>query len=124
MRCGDRIVFPELDFDARVGILSGESDRPQPLRARIEVELSLAAAGRSDELSESFDYRRIEEIVAAASEGVTGLLETIASRILDGLHEESRVTGASVALHKRRPPLGEAVGPIIVELRRVRGGAS
>ena len=120
----DRILLPEIDFQARVGLLPGESERPQALRARLELRMDLEAAAASDEISESFDYRRVPEILeAAVASGPCDLLESLAGRILAAIMEDSRIRAAGVLLTKQSNPLGDAIGPIGVELWREREDA-
>lgn len=125
MSAQDRILLQEIDFEARVGLLPGESERPQALRATLDIRLDLAAAAASDDVADSFDYRRIPEILqAATAAGPCDLLETLAGRILGLVMEDSRVSSAGVRLSKKSNPLGEAVGAIGVELWRERADAT
>ena len=115
----DRILFAELRFDARVGILPGESDSLQPLGGELELCLDLQAVAANDELSEGFDYRHIPELLEGlATAGACGLLETLAARIGDAILVERKVKSVRVRLWKRRPPLGDSVGQVAVELWR------
>lgn len=117
----DRILLPELKFSARVGILPGEAEQAQPLRARLELWLDLDAAARSDRIEDSFDYRRLTGIVEeAVAQGPCGLLEHLAGRMLDGCFADARVRRVRVRLAKLTPVLGEAFGPVAVELDRDR----
>jgi len=119
MNRSDRIFLPDLSFDARVGVLPGESDLPQELSACLEIQLDLGTAAATDAIDQTFDYRRIPEILAGASaQGPCDLLETLAGRILTAILEDRRVQAAGVRLAKRSLPLGPRCGPVSVELWR------
>ena len=118
---GDRIRLRDVRFAAQVGILPGENQVSQPIRADLDLWLDLGAAARSDELGDSFDYRLLPPLFAqVAKAGPFGLLEALAAALLDGLFTHPQLSRVRVRLSKLRPPLGEGVGAVSVELDRER----
>jgi len=115
----DRILLGELEFEARVGILPGESDQPQPLGAELEIRIDLSAAAASGRVDDGFDYRLIPELLGeTAAAGPYGLLETLAARLAQAILRQDKVDSVRVKLWKQRPPLGDAFGRVAVELFR------
>src|SRR5260221_2485184 len=104
----DRLVLSNMIFHARHGVLLIEKHRPREFRIPVELELSLAPAGRSDDLGATIDYRAVQAVVRAVVEGshrplVEALAEEIAQRLL---REVSRGPGGSIHAFKTRPPVG------------------
>jgi FolB domain-containing protein len=121
----DEIVFRDMVLPCRVGVLSGEADRPQPLRLQLRVFLDLAPAGRSDQLADTLDYGALAGSVAAALERQSfGLLEAVAERVAEVILGDPRVTRVDVRVEKVHPPLPAAYGPVGVRIRRGRGESS
>src|SRR5258708_5548664 len=120
----DRLVLSNMIFHARHGVLLIEKRRPQEFRITVELELSLAPAGRSDDLGATIDYRAVQAVVRAVVEGshrrlIEALAEEIAQRLL---REFPRARGVSIQGLKPSPPVDFklAGGPTIVS-RAVRG---
>lgn len=59
----DLILIDELCFRAIVGVHPWERELPQEIRVSLELELSLAEAGASDELQHSVDYDQLSQAV-------------------------------------------------------------
>ena len=107
-------------FDGHHGVSDAERARPQPFRVDIEVEADLEAAGRSDRLDDTIDYRRLRSI---AREVITGeparLIEVLAQRIAEGALSVPRVKSVSVRVAKR-PASMEPLDAAAVEIKRTR----
>lgn len=117
----DLLEWTSMRLPCRIGVLPGESDRPQPLRVRLRLRADLTAATESGELGDTLDYARIsEQVRAVVEDGPWTLLEKLAGEILREVTRDPRVMRASVRLTKDRPPLGPEVGPISVEIERGR----
>ena len=82
--------------------------------------MDLEAAGRSDEIAETVDYRRLRAI---ARDVITGepahLIEALAQRIADRALAEPRVNAVSVRVAKR-PASMEPLDAAAVEIKRSR----
>ncbi len=103
---GDRIELRGLRVLGICGALPEERDRPQPLEVDLDVEVDLAAGGRSDDLADTVDYGALARtVVRVATEGRFTLLERLASRIADEVGVDPRVTSVTVAVRKLRPPV-------------------
>ena len=107
-------------FDGRHGVSDAERSRPQPFRVDIEVEADLAAAGSSDRLEDTVDYR---ELRAIARDVITGeparLIEALAHRIADRVLSVARVKAVAVRVAKR-PASMEPLDAAAVEIKRSR----
>lgn len=84
-----------------IGVRSYERGRKQPLRVSVRLDADLPEAGRRDELSATVDYSDLEaRIVVLVESSSFGLIETLASRILDECFLDQRVTAAEVTIEK------------------------
>ena len=83
----DRIALTNMRFQGSHGVLEEERAQPQPFEVDVELSLDLSAAGASDDLRRTADYREVFEIVRDTIEGssrqlIEALAETIAARLL------------------------------------------
>jgi dihydroneopterin aldolase len=121
-RVADRIEIRGLRALGVIGVLSEERERPQPFDIDLDVELDLAAAGASDDLSDTVDYGRLTVL---ASRVVTSeshlLLERVAHRIAEVvLGADDRVEAVTVSIRKLRPPIPVDVDTSAVTITRRR----
>lgn len=104
-----------------IGVLSEERRRPQPFEIDLDIELDLAAAGRSDDLLDTLDYgpplQTVQRIIA--EEGHE-LLERVATRIIEEVLADERVDAVEVVVRKLRPPVPVDVSTTSVRMRRSR----
>src|SRR5258708_37433638 len=80
--CGvDRIVLEGMSFQGRHGVRLAEREQPQEFKVDVEGDSDLSAAGNSDRIEDTVDYRQVP---ASAKEGIQGetqkLLRPPASR--------------------------------------------
>ncbi len=110
------------------GVLPSERERLQPFELDLVLEVDLAEAGRSDDLSSTVDYGRAASVAArVVSEGSVQLLETLAERVASAvLSLDPRVESVTVSLRKSRPPLPVDLASVGVRITRLRlaSGAS
>jgi dihydroneopterin aldolase len=101
------------------GALPEEKDRPQPLEVDLDVEVDLAPAGQTDDLSDTLDYGALARAAArvASTERFT-LLERLAQRIADEVGSDARVASVTVAVRKLRPPVPVDLGTAGVRITR------
>ena len=108
-------------FEGHHGVSDAERSRPQPFRVDVEVEADLEPAGRSDQLDETVDYRKLRAI---AKDVVTGeparLIEALAQRIADRALGLPQVRTVMVRVAKR-PASMEPLDAAAVEIKRARG---
>lgn len=119
----DRIALRGIDVWAHHGATAEERERGQPFRVDVLLELELAAAANSDDLTETVDYGPLAAAVAsAAGDPPCDLLEAVAGRVLDVVLGDERVHAAEVTIHKPRAPLPVPTEDVAVTLRRERAG--
>ncbi len=116
----DRIELRGLRVMATCGVLPEEIARAQPFEIDLDLEVSLVAAGASDELGDTVDYGAVLERVVAACEGHHQLMERVASKIAEAVLDDERVEAATVTMRKLRPPVPHDVASAGVRVRRVR----
>jgi dihydroneopterin aldolase len=117
----DRILIAGMRFFGYHGALAAERERGQEFVVDVEVEADLRAAGRSDDLADTVDYR---PIYAAAREVVEGparqLLEAVAEEIAARV---LRLDGVQAVTVRVRKPAVRLPGPLdhaAVEITRRR----
>ena len=116
----DKIVLDALPVLARIGTLTGECDRGQPLRLRAELFGDFRKAGRSDDLKDTFDYSRIESRLAELAGGCRfHLLEALAEHMCSVILAEEPLVHA-VRLRIDKPGAARLAGCISVEIERSR----
>lgn len=99
------------------------SERALGGRFAIDVELyrDLSAAGKSDDLSQTVDYKAVYDLISRIqSESNFQLLEALAHAIAEGLLGDFDVDEVVVRARKRSVPLGGLIDYAEVEIRRAR----
>lgn len=118
---GECIELRGLRVLARCGAGARERAVPQPLEIDVDVVADLAPAGRSDSLTDTVDYGKLCDVVAAAAARPVALLEHLAQGIADALLDEDRRIGAVVVtVRKLRPPVPHDLASAGVRLTRAR----
>ena len=120
----DRIVLSGMRFEARHGVNEREKIEAQRFEVDVELVLSLAAAGSSDDLAMTVDYRGVYDAVRRVVEGPpVDLIETLAESIArDVLAESERARKVIVRVRKPDVQLGGPLDHAAVEVRRRRDG--
>jgi dihydroneopterin aldolase len=117
----DRIVLAGMRFFGYHGVLPEERARGQEFIVDVEVEADLAAAGRSDALADTVDYREIYDAARAVTTGVPRqLLEVVAEEIAGRILALARVEAVTIRIRKPRSPLPGPLEHSAVEIRRSR----
>jgi dihydroneopterin aldolase len=92
-----RIELPELP--CRIGVLEGENETPQPVRA--------------------VDYAPLHgTLVRLICDEQWTLIEGLAGAVMERTLRVGGVRAATVEVTKVTPPLGEATGPVTLRFRR------
>ncbi|HEY8814042.1 MAG TPA: dihydroneopterin aldolase [Candidatus Dormibacteraeota bacterium] len=116
----DRIQLEGMVFSGRHGVRPAERAEPQEFKVDVTVNAELLAAGRSDGVEDTVDYRAIYAIVKRVIEGESvKLIETLAQRIADHVLELDRVAGVSVRVAKR-PQSMRPIDAAAVVINRAR----
>lgn len=119
----DRIVLRGMTFQARHGVNDWEKDEAQRFEVDVELLVDTRAAGTSDDLERTVDYRDVYAATRAVVEGppvdlIEALAESIATRLL------ADTPAAEVVVRVRKPDV-RLDGPLdyaAVEIRRTRAG--
>jgi len=69
----DKIIIKDLLVRGIIGINDWERENPQDILINIEIEADLRAAGTSDDLNDSINYRAIAKRVIAQAESANRL---------------------------------------------------
>ena len=105
----------------RIGVLPGEADTPQPVRATITIELERDGVLGSGELAASVDYAPLHEARVATICGQRWtLIEVLGAALMQEALRPAGVRAATVRLTKVEPPFPDVVGPVTLEFRRER----
>jgi 7,8-dihydroneopterin aldolase/epimerase/oxygenase len=116
----DRIVLAGMVFSGKHGVSEAERARSQRFSVDIELEADIARAARSDDISDTIDYRRVRAIAKEVIEGESAhLVETLAGRIARKALLMPRVKAVTVKVTKRPPSMRPIDGAAVV-LRRAR----
>jgi dihydroneopterin aldolase len=117
----DHIELRGLRLVAIHGVLPEERVRAQPFEVDLDIEADLAAAGRSDDLSDTVDYGALTDAVVAVMAGPpVNLLEHLAERVAAATLELTgpRATAVTVTVRKLRPPVAGDLASAAVRITR------
>ena len=118
----DKIILPEMRFTAAHGVLQSEHEVPQEFTVSLTVVCDLSAAGKSDDLNDTLDYRGLYEITASVMLGKHhDLLESLAADIAKGVLERFAVNEVCVRVRKEAADFGDVKIPTVVEICRKAG---
>jgi len=92
-----RIDIWGLKADADIGIHPHEIGHLQPLQLDIEVRCALP---ESDDIRNALDYERITALAKDLAQHRTGLIETFARRLAEGILEDPLAQSAAVTVRK------------------------
>jgi dihydroneopterin aldolase len=118
----DRIVLAGMLFLARHGVNEREKAEEQRFEVDVELGVDLRAAGSSDDLAQTIDYRGAYEIVRSVVEGPSvDLIETLAETIArELLAADEGVEEVVVRVRKPDVDLGGPLDAAGVEIQRGR----
>ena len=116
----DQIELEGMVFSGRHGVRPAERVEPQEFKVDIKVNADLLAAGRSDRVEDTVDYRPIYAIAKSVIEGESAkLIETLAQRIAERVLELDKVVRVSVRIAKR-PQSMRPIDAAAVKITRTR----
>ena len=114
----DQIFIEQMEVPCRIGISPQERGFPQILLISLTIEMSLAIAGKSDELTDTIDYAQtINEVKSLSSENEFNLVEALAEKIAEGVLKNFRAKSVSVKVEKKVFAGIKSVGVIISRTR-------
>ncbi|MCD6165317.1 dihydroneopterin aldolase [candidate division KSB1 bacterium] len=115
----DMIRISNMVFFAYHGLEEVEKQSGQRFEVDVELILDLQKAGRSDNLNNTVDYRRVYEVVEEiVIEGDYNLLEAIAEDIAAAILKKFRVEEVVVRVRKPQVPLPGLSDGVEVEIVR------
>ena len=122
----DRIELRGLRVRGTHGVFDHEKRDGQDFLVDLVLWTDFTAAAASDDLADTVDYGALalfaRDVVAGPS---CDLIETVASRIADGVMEMAPGAHAvEVTLHKPQAPIPAEFADVAVVARRSRGGGN
>jgi dihydroneopterin aldolase len=116
----DTIELVGMSFNGRHGVRPAERENAQEFKVDVKLEVDLAKAGRTDSLEDTIDYRQVRAIAKQTIEGESvKLLETLATRIAEGILELPRIEAVTVRVAKR-PASMVPIEAAAVHIKRTR----
>jgi dihydroneopterin aldolase len=116
----DRIALQGMAFSGRHGVGAAERERAQRFKVDVELDADLSEAGRTDRLADTIDYRQVRAIAKDAIEGESvKLIETLATRIAEGVLALPKVRAVTVRVAKR-PASMSPIEAAAVHISRTR----
>lgn len=117
----DRITLTGLRVRGRHGVYDFEREQGQDFVVDLTLELDLARAARTDQITDTVHYGELAERVAAIVAGdPVNLLETLADRVATACLSDPQVRAVTVTLHKPQAPIRHEFADVAVTLRRLR----
>lgn len=117
----DRIELRGLRARGHHGVYDFERAQGQDFLVDAVLELDLARAAASDEVTDTVHYGELaERLVGVVTGEPVNLIETLASRLVDVCLRDARVAAATVTVHKPQAPIPHSFADVAVTVRRVR----
>ena len=97
----DKIFLKSLSTEAVIGIFDWEREIKQRVEVDLELSLDLTAAGQSDSIDDTLNYKAVaKRVLAFVGESRFQLVETLAERIAGLVLAEFPVAAVRVTVHK------------------------
>lgn len=117
----DRIVLTGLVVRGFHGVYPEEAEDGQDFVIDLELDVDLATAARSDEVTDTVDYAKLtEQVAACVSQERWNLIERVAGRICELVLEHPLVLAVSVTVHKPDAPMPFEFEDVAVTVSRSR----
>mgnify|MGYP003780250905 CR=1 FL=1 len=122
-RCLDRIHIRDLHARCIIGINEEERHNKQDVIVNITLHADLTRAGRSDNIEDTVDYKRVKQnVLRLVEESSFFLVERLAQRIADVCLEDAAVQRADVTVDK--PGALRFARSVAVQISRERGSGA
>ncbi len=103
------------------GVYDFERQQGQEFVVDVTLELDLAPAARSDDVSDTVHYGELAEALVKIVAGEpVNLIETLADRLAGACLADPRVAAATVTVHKPQAPIPHEFADVAVTMRRTR----
>ncbi|MGC4876984.1 dihydroneopterin aldolase [Micromonospora sp. DT43] len=117
----DRIQLTGLRARGRHGVYDFERAQGQDFVVDAVLELDLAPAAASDDVTATVHYGELaERLVAVVTGEPVNLIETLADRLLAVCLADVRVVAATVTVHKPEAPVPHTFTDVAVTMTRTR----
>lgn len=113
------IQIENMEFYAFHGHYKEEQKVGNKFMVDLVIETDMTKPAESDNLKDAVNYQQAYQIVKKQMEMKSYLLENIAGRILNAIHEEmDGIKKVTVKVAKINPPMGGKIGSVSVTLER------
>lgn len=103
----DTILLEGIEIPASLGVTAAERKMRRPVLIDLEVERDLQAAGRSDRIGDTVNYKHIFDVVEeVAANQEHRLVEALAQRIVTRLFAAFDISAVTIAVRKPKPIAG------------------
>jgi dihydroneopterin aldolase len=117
----DRIVLRGIEAFGHHGVLAHEQELGQTFGIDVELELYLARAGASDDLTDTVDYGSLSgDLADVVRTERYDLIERLATRLAEVCLARPMVQAVTVTVHKPHAPVPVPLADVAVTLRRTR----
>jgi dihydroneopterin aldolase len=118
----DSIFLRQSRFPCHIGITPEERATPQDVLIDVELAMDLSAAGRSDSIKDTMDYREVWALLnTCIREQEFHLVEALVTQVGDLLLERfERVTSVTISATKPAALAAKGVGEVGVRLTVTR----
>ena len=121
MSSADRIRLTGLHGRGYHGVLESEREAGQEFWVDVDLEVDVARASASDDLTQTVDYsavaQQVHELITGQS---VNLIETLADRIAHTCLNHALVSAVTVTVYKPQAPISVPFENVSVTIRRVR----
>ena len=115
----DIIRMTGMSFYGYHGVSAAERETGRMFEVDCELEVDLAEAGKSDQLTDTVDYAAVYETIRETVEGKAfSLLERLAGELAARVLDRFGVYSVTMRVRKLNPPVRGGVKHIEVELTR------
>jgi dihydroneopterin aldolase len=115
----DIIRMTGMSFYGYHGVSAAERETGRMFEVDCELEVDLAEAGKSDQLTDTVDYAHVYETIRETVEGKAfSLLERLAGELAARVLDRFGVYSVTLRVRKLNPPVRGGVKHIEVELTR------
>ncbi|MBN4064787.1 dihydroneopterin aldolase [Dehalococcoides mccartyi] len=115
----DSVRIEQLELDCIIGINPWERLTKQTITIDIVMNADLSAAGKSDAIEDTINYRTVSKAVTAEVEASSyGLVEALAERVAEICLEDARTQSVEVTV--RKPGAVRKASAVGVVIRRSR----
>jgi dihydroneopterin aldolase len=117
----DKIIIRKLELYASIGVSAAEREVGQRLLVNVEVGYDLAAAGQSDQITDTISYSKLARTVQEVGTTISCLLlEYMAEQMAQTLLERFPINDVRLQVLKTPPPTNMMIEAAGVEIYRQR----